>query len=151
MADTGSLRFPGNLDLGAQEFRPSNPNWYPNQIPVFGHPPPLPQLLPLFPSLHQVYYPYPPPPINEVVPYAPFSAPATYVSTTATVCAPLSPLTAAATRVVLLSGVPSDFSEGTVMREMKGFGEVRWVQMDRACDGIVTVQFYDLISQVLWA
>ncbi|KAM2534992.1 hypothetical protein EV2_021912 [Malus domestica] len=144
MADTGSLRFPGNLDPGAQEFRPSNPNRHPNQIPIFGPPPPLPQLLPLSPSPHQVYYPYPPPPISEVVPYAPFSAPATYVSAAATVCAPLPPPTAAATRAVLLSGVPSDVSEGTVRREMEGFGEVRWVQMDRACDGIVTVHFYDL-------
>ncbi|KAM2511590.1 hypothetical protein PS1_035959 [Malus domestica] len=122
MADTGSLGFSGNLDLGAQEFRPSNPNRHPNQIPIFGPPPPLPQLLPFSPSLHQVYYPYPPPPINEVVPYPPFSAPATYVSTAATICAPLPHSTAVATRAVLLNGVPSDVSEGTVRREMKGSG-----------------------------
>ncbi|KAM0984268.1 protein terminal ear1-like [Malus sylvestris] len=140
MEDTSFVRFPGSLDPGAQEFRPSNQN----QIPIFGPPQTPPQLLPPSPSPHQVYYPYPPPPISEVVPYAPFSAPAAYVSAGATVCAPLPPPTAAATRAVLLNGVSSDVSEGTVRRELEGFGEVRWVQMERACDGIVTVHFYDL-------
>ncbi|KAK9934522.1 hypothetical protein M0R45_021662 [Rubus argutus] len=31
-----------------------------------------------------------------------------------------------------------------IRRELEVFGQVRWVQMERACDGIVTVHFYDL-------
>ncbi|XP_061993085.1 protein terminal ear1 homolog [Rosa rugosa] len=136
MAETGFVRFPGGLDPGAEEFRPRNPN----PIPLFSPPPPPP--LP-----HQVYYPYPPPPppppMNEVVavPYVP--SPAAYVSAV-TVPAPIPPPAAGPTRAVLLRPVPCDVSEVTIRRELEAFGQVRWVQMERSCDGIVTVHFYDL-------
>ncbi|VVA13279.1 PREDICTED: MEI2 [Prunus dulcis] len=134
MAETGHVRFPGSLDPGAQEFIPRNPN----QLTLFGPPPPQP----LPPPPHQVFYPYPP--ISEVVPYAQYAASPAYASAAPTVCTPVPPPSVAATRAVLLSSVPSDVSEGTVRREVEGFGEVRWVQMERVCEGIVTVHFYDL-------
>ncbi|XP_004310163.1 PREDICTED: protein terminal ear1-like [Fragaria vesca subsp. vesca] len=144
MAETGFVRFQGGLDPAAEEFRPRNPN----PIPVFSLPPPPPPLLPH----HQVYYPYPvpppppppPPPMNEVVavPYVP--SPAAYVSAVTAVHSPIPPPAAAPTRALLLRPVPCDVSEVTIRRELEAFGQVRWVQMERSCDGIVTVHFYDL-------
>lgn len=135
MAETGFGRFPGSLDPGAEEFRPRNPN----QISLFSPPPPLP-----LPPSHHVYYPSYPPPINEVmVPFAQLPSPAAYVSAV-TVHAPIPPPAAGPTRAVLLRPVPCDVSDMSIRREMEVFGQVRWVQMERACDGIVTVHFYDL-------
>jgi hypothetical protein len=135
MAETGFGRFPGSLDPGAEEFRPRNPN----QISLFSPPPPLP-----LPPSHHVYYPSYPPPINEVVvPFGQLPSPPAYVSAV-TVHAPIPPPAAGPTRALLLRPVPCDVSEMAIRRELEVFGQVRWVQMERACDGIVTVHFYDL-------
>ncbi|XP_050374125.1 protein terminal ear1 [Argentina anserina] len=138
MAETGFVnRFHGGLDPSAEEFRPRNP--YP--IPLFNLPPPPP------PLQHLLYYPYPPPPpppppMNEVVAYA--QPPEAYVGAVAVHPSPIPPPAAAPTRALLLRPVPCDVSEVTIRRELEAFGKVRWVQMERACDGIVTVHFYDL-------
>ncbi|KAJ9176281.1 hypothetical protein P3X46_011613 [Hevea brasiliensis] len=146
MGETGIVRFPGNLDPRAQEFRPrNNPNNVnlTQQMPLFG-PPPLP---PPPPPPHQVYYTYAAPqavPFSDdgVVGYTqyPSAAPLAYVSTVL----PLPPQSGAPTRTLVLSSVPSDVSESIIRRELEVFGEVRGVQMERICDGIVTVHFYDL-------
>lgn len=151
MAETGIARFPGSLDPRAEEFRPRNPS-SPNQVILFGPPPPPPP---------PVYYPYgspfPVPTINEVqvlpfgdvgLGYPQFSSTPEYVSTAAAaavaVRVPAAATSAVSTRAVLLSSVPSEVSESLVRRELEAFGEVRGVQMERVCDGIVTVHFYDL-------
>lgn len=147
MGETGIVRFPGNLDPRAQEFRPRNPNNQ-AQLALFS---PLPQAVP------QVYYPYAASDLQVQVQVVPFcegavgygcqlaAAPPAYV------CAPgvriqaaVPASSSAATRTLVLSSVPCDVSEGTVRRELEGFGEVRGVQMERIREGIVTVHFYDL-------
>ncbi|KAJ9708733.1 hypothetical protein PVL29_000647 [Vitis rotundifolia] len=142
MGETGTSRFLGNLDSSAQEFRPMNP-YIQNQMTLF------------VPT--QIYYPYTHPhPYSEVqlmpfcdegVGYSQFVASSAYVIPVAGKQPPpplMSPLSATPTRVLLLSSVPTDVSEATVRRELEAFGEVRSVQMERVCDGIVAVSFYDL-------
>ncbi|KAF2292809.1 hypothetical protein GH714_029143 [Hevea brasiliensis] len=143
MGETGIVRFPGSLDPRAQEFRPrNNPNNvnFTQQMPLFGPPPLTP--------LHQVYYPYSPQavPFNDgggVVGYLQYPAAPSPVAYAGTVM-PLPPQSAAPTRTLVLSSVPTDVSEWMIRRELEVFGEVRGVEMDRICDGIVTVHFYDL-------
>lgn len=159
MAETGIVRFPGSLDPSAEEFRPRNPSSSSQnqQVALYTNPPPPP-----------LYYPYasPYPPISEVQvlpfcdggglgyhhhhhPHPQFSSPAAYVSP-ATVTGrqrqPVAPpaASAVATRALLLSCVPSDASESGIRNELEAFGEVRGVQLETLCDGIVTVHFYDL-------
>lgn len=141
MGETGLVRFPGNLDPRAEEFRPRNPINNQTQITLFRPP--------------QVYYPYasPIPPYSsndvQVAPfcdvgggYAQYSTHLAYVSAAA--CPPLPPPSTAPTRTLVLSSVPSDVSESIVRRDLEVFGEVRGVQMERVVEGIVTVHFYDL-------
>ena len=151
MAETGIARFPGNLDPGAEEFRPRHPSTTSNQLVIFPPPPPPPP---------QVYYHYAPPypPITEVqvMPFCDgvgytgqqFPAPPAQLPMAVQVAVPASaspPSSAAATRAVVLSSVPREASETSVRRELEAFGEVRGVQMARlTADGIVTVHFYDL-------
>uniref|UniRef100_A0A6N2N2Z7 RRM domain-containing protein n=1 Tax=Salix viminalis TaxID=40686 RepID=A0A6N2N2Z7_SALVM len=142
MEETGFVRFPGNLDPRAQEFRPRHSNLqdFTQEITPFV-PPPLP------PSqlLHQVYYPYTP----QAVPFCDFvgftqyhhHVPPVYDSVGPSL--PLPP-TGAPTRTLVLSLVPTEVSETLVRRELEVFGEVRGVQMERLGDGMVTVHFYDL-------
>jgi hypothetical protein len=150
MGETGIVGFPGNLDPRAQEFRPRIPSNQ-AQVALFR---PLPQAVP------QVYYPFSASDVQVHVQVVPFceggvgygcqlaAVPPAYVSAApgvgvrvqAAVPAPSS----AATRTLVLSSVPGDVSEGTVRRELEGFGEVRGVQMERIREGIVTVHFYDL-------
>ncbi|KAG8640065.1 hypothetical protein MANES_13G020000v8 [Manihot esculenta] len=141
MGETDIVRFPGSLDPRAQEFRPrNNPNNvnFIQQMPLFGPTPPP----------HQVYYAYSSPaaPFSDgggVVGYSQYASappPVAYVSTVM----PLPPQSAAPTRTLVLSSVQSDVSEWMIRRELEVFGEVRGIQMDRICDGIVTVHFYDL-------
>lgn len=169
MAETGIARFPaGSLDPRAEEFRPRNPHSIPNQVVLFGPPPPpLPPVPPPSLAPPQVYYPYgsPYPTISTEVQVLPFGdvaclgynpqfsstpaaeAAAAYVSTPAAVAVrvPVPATSAVSTRAVMLSSVPSDVvSESMVRRELEAFGAVRGVQMERLCDGIVTVHFYDL-------
>lgn len=143
MAETGIVRFPGSLDPRAQEFRPRN-NHLTQQIPLFG-PPPVP------PLPHQVYYPYAP----QALPFSDASMVGlglgyhhhpqfTTLPAYFSVVPPLPPPSAAPTRTLVLSSVPSEASESIIRRELEVFGEVRGVQMERICDGIVTVHFYDL-------
>ena len=141
MGDTGLVRFPpGNLDPRAQEFRPSPNNFFTTpQVPLL--PPPYPQ--------HQIFYPFPPP---QTLPFTTDVAilgyhhqqyppsPTAYMRTLPS----LPPEPASPTRTLVLSSVPCDVSETLIRRELEVFGEVRGVQMDRICDGIVTVHFYDL-------
>ncbi|KAL5762280.1 hypothetical protein ACOSP7_018544 [Xanthoceras sorbifolium] len=155
MGETGLVRFPGNLDPRAQEFRPRNPVNNQTQLITLFRPP-------------QLYYPYAPPlppyPSNDVhvqvqvlpfcevgagaggggggVGYAHYTPHPAYVSATAHL--PLPPPSAAPTRTLVLSSVASDVSESIVRRDLEVFGEVRGVQMERVLDGIVTVHFYDL-------
>lgn len=146
MAETGIVRFPGGLDPRAEEFRPRNHSSS-NQLALYTTlPPPVPPL----------YYPYasPYPPISEVqvlpfcdggVGYPQFSSPTAYVSpATVAVRPPVPPSSAVATRALLLSSVPSDASESAIRMELEAFGEVRGVQLEKLCDGIATVHFYDL-------
>ncbi|KAF3431150.1 hypothetical protein FNV43_RR25880 [Rhamnella rubrinervis] len=149
MAETGIGRFPGSLDPRAEEFRPRNHSSS-NQVALYATPP-LPPVPPL-------YYPYasPYPPISEVqvlpfcdgavgYPQFSFSSPTAYVSpATVAVCPPIPPASSVATRSLLLSSVPSDASESAIRMELEAFGEVRGVQLEKLCDGIVTVHFYDL-------
>ncbi|GAV59784.1 RRM_1 domain-containing protein/RRM_2 domain-containing protein [Cephalotus follicularis] len=146
MGETGIVRFPGNLDPRAQEFRPQNRNH--SQLPFFPLPPP-------------VYYPYTEcpqndeqvvsftdgrcvayPPLTPIYPLSQPHTPPAYVSTLE--YPPLQPPSSSATRTLVLSSVPCDVSESLVRRELEVFGEVRGVQMERVVDGIVTVHFYDL-------
>ncbi|XP_059655196.1 protein terminal ear1-like [Cornus florida] len=141
MDETGTVRFPGNLDPRAQEFRPRHP-YSPSS---------------LTPVQPQIYHPYPFPPyhpFNELqlmpicdgggVLYPPFPTPPAHVSPLAVNSPPLPPPSAAPSRTLLLSSVPADVSESTVRRELEVFGDVRAVQMERVRHGIVTVHFYDL-------
>ncbi|KAK3223515.1 hypothetical protein Dsin_010540 [Dipteronia sinensis] len=141
MGETGFVRFPGNLDPTAQEFRPRNPVNNQAQFTVFRPPP-------------QIYYPYTRQTTFKfyrlvilVVPggggYAHYPPHPAYVSTS-TAHLPLPPPSAAATRTLVLSSVAGDISESIVRRDLEVFGEVRGVQMERVLDGIVTVHFYDL-------
>ncbi|XVF02606.1 hypothetical protein REPUB_Repub04eG0189400 [Reevesia pubescens] len=147
MGETGTVRFPGNLDPSAQEFWPAkNPVCQP-QIPLF--------------RPTQLYYPYAAPlstvpfcdggvtQFHAVVPLTlplPAPEPAAYVTASMVVAPqpPLPPPTAAATRALVLTLVPCDVSESKVRKELEVFGEVRGVQMERVREGIVTVHFYDL-------
>ncbi|PON42316.1 Splicing factor-like protein [Parasponia andersonii] len=158
MAETGIAGFstPGSLDPRAEEFRPRNHTCPNHQLVLLGPPLPPPQL----------YYPYgppyhpppppppPPPPIGEVhvLPFGDggsgypqqFSSTPGYVGGAVAVCVPVPAMSSVSTRAVLLSSVPCEVSESFVRRELEAFGEVRGVQMERLCDGIVTVHFYDL-------
>ncbi|KAE8730170.1 Terminal EAR1-like 1, putative isoform 2 [Hibiscus syriacus] len=141
MAETGQLRFPGNLDPSAQEFWPATNVVCQPQFPICTPP--------------QLYYPYAAasptvpfcdvgvPPFHAVVPLhapAPVTAPASYVAPQQS----LPPPTAAATRALVLTLVPCDVSETELRKELEVFGEVRGVQMERVREGTVTVHFYDL-------
>ncbi|KAI8526965.1 hypothetical protein RHMOL_Rhmol12G0039700 [Rhododendron molle] len=129
MGDAGFIRFPTCLDPRAEEFRPLN------QTTLF--------------QPHQIFYPYPQEPVAvlHLTPFsdftnttnvAPFYAPPAHVSL---------PLPSAApTRILLLSSVPTDVSDSDVRRDLEIFGDVRAVQMERLRDGIVTVHFYDVRS-----
>uniref|UniRef100_A0A5B7C6H2 RRM domain-containing protein n=1 Tax=Davidia involucrata TaxID=16924 RepID=A0A5B7C6H2_DAVIN len=143
MGETGIVRFPGNLDPRAQEFRPRNP--YNHNHLTFVQP--------------QIYYPYPYPPYPssevQVVPfsegggvgYPRFASSPAYVSPdrpNPPLPPPLPPPSATPSRTLLLSSVPTGVSESMVRRELEVFGDVRAVQMERMRDGIVTVHFYDL-------
>ncbi|KAM7487230.1 hypothetical protein LguiB_024714 [Lonicera macranthoides] len=144
MGHTGIVRFPGNLDPRAQEFRPNLPCFPSNDFPLL-HP--------------HIYYPYPSPypprehqftPLNEftTVEYPQFTAPQAYVRAAAAadppLPPPLPPPSATPSRTLLLSSVPADVSESIIRRELEVFGDVRAVQMERVRSGIVTVHFYDL-------
>ena len=152
MGETGIGRFPGNLDPRAQEFRPGNPNQYQYQQ----HHHHQAQLC-LFPQPPQpLYYPYTTPfsaTELQVVPFceagvgyvhAPQQHHPAYVSSHVVQVAPVLPPSAAATRTLVLSSVPSEVGEGLVRRELEAFGEVRAIEMERIQEGIVTVHFYDL-------
>ncbi|XP_015894490.3 protein terminal ear1 [Ziziphus jujuba] len=159
MDETGIVRFPGSLDPRAEEFRPRNPSGS-NQLTLYTTtPPPAPPP----PPPPQVYYPYgsPYPPISEVqvLPfcdgggvggYPGFSSPTAYVSLSPAAVAsvrpavPPPPASAVATRALLLSSVPRELSETMIRKELECFGEVRGVQMEKVCDGMATVHFYDL-------
>ncbi|XP_050276412.1 protein terminal ear1 homolog [Quercus robur] len=154
MGETGIGRFPGNLDPRAQEFRPGNPNQYQHlhhhhhqaQLCLFPQPP------------QPLYYPYTTPFSATELQVVPFCeagvgyihAPQqqhphpAYVSSHVVQVAPVLPPSAAATRTLVLSSVPSDVGEGLVRRELESFGEVRAIEMERIQEGIVTVHFYDL-------
>lgn len=148
MSETGIARFPGSLDPRAEEFKPRNVSTTPNHITIFAPPPPQ---LPA-----HVYYPYTSgfQPINDVqvlpfcdasVGYPQFSSPPAYVSHPAVNMRQLPPPSATvATRALLLSSVPIQVTETTIRNELEVFGEVRGVEMERVCEGIVTVHFYDL-------
>ncbi|XP_030548482.2 protein terminal ear1 [Rhodamnia argentea] len=140
MAQTGVVRFHGNLDPAAQEFRPArNPN------PPFFAPLPLPPPPPP-PQQQQLYYP-PPAYEVQVVPfqYHHQQHHAAPPPPAASVAPPLPPPSPTATRALALGPVPGDASESWVRRELEVFGDVRAVQMERARrDGVVTVHFYDL-------
>ncbi|XP_048232239.1 protein terminal ear1 [Ricinus communis] len=155
MAETGIARFQGSLDPRAQEFRPRNNSLHLNtptlihhhhqqqqqqqqQLHIFTPPPPPPPP----PPAQQLYYPYAPPPSLGFPQYqlAP-PQPQAYISTTVP---SLPPQSAAPTRTLVLSSVPTEVSESVIRRELEVFGEVRGVQMERISDGIVTVHFYDL-------
>lgn len=135
MAETGVVRFHGNLDPAAQEFRPAR---NPNSPPFFA-------------PAQQLYYP--PPYEVRVVPFqyhhhhqppAPMPPPAAGAAA-ASVAPPMPPPSPTATRALALCPVPGDASESWVRRELEVFGDVRAVQMERARrDGVVTVHFYDL-------
>ncbi|POO02857.1 Splicing factor-like protein [Trema orientale] len=153
MAETGIAGFtttPGSLDPRAEEFRPRNPTGPNQKLVLFGSPLPLP------PPLPPLYYPYgsvyhpPLPPITEVH-VLPLGDGGLCYKQTAPACVgaaavhvPVPAMSSVSTRAVLLSSVPSEVSESLVRRELEAFGEVRGVQMERICDGILTVHFYDL-------
>ncbi|KAF8017604.1 hypothetical protein BT93_H2710 [Corymbia citriodora subsp. variegata] len=141
MAETGVVRFHGNLDPAAQEFRPArnpNPPFFAAAAAAQPPPPPAQQLY--YPTPYEVqvvpfqyhhHHPAPPPP-----PPAPPAA---------SVAPPMPPPSPTATRALALCPVPGDASESRVRRELEVFGDVRAVQMERARrDGVVTVHFYDL-------
>ncbi|XVE85199.1 hypothetical protein DITRI_Ditri17bG0072900 [Diplodiscus trichospermus] len=143
MGETGSVRFPGNLDPSAQEFWPAKIPACQPQLPLFRPP--------------QFYYPYAaaPPMVSfgdgglaQFHGAFPVPGPATAPYATASMVVapqpPLPPPTAAATRALVLTLVPCDVSESEVRKELEVFGEVRGVQMERVREGIVTVHFYDL-------
>ncbi|KAJ6771131.1 RNA BINDING PROTEIN [Salix koriyanagi] len=142
MEETGFVRFPGNLDPRAQEFRPRHTNLrdFTQELTPFV-PPPLP------PSqlVHQVYYPYTPQavPLCDFVGFTQYHhhVPPVYDSVGPSLSLPP---TGAPTRTLVLSLVPTEVSETLVRRELEVFGEVRGVQMERLGDGMVTVHFYDL-------
>ncbi|TYH84454.1 hypothetical protein ES332_D02G197300v1 [Gossypium tomentosum] len=147
MGETGTVRFPGNLDPSAQEFWPAQNVVCQPQFPLYRPP--------------QLYYPYAASPtvpfcsggvpqFHAALPlHAPVAVPAPtpFVTTASMVVAPQLPLpppTAAASRALVLTLVPCDVSESKVRKELEVFGEVRGVQMERVREGIVTVHFYDL-------
>ncbi|KAF6157534.1 hypothetical protein GIB67_004472 [Kingdonia uniflora] len=113
----------GNLDPGAEEFRPTF----------------HPQITLLHP---QVYYPTPPP-VPYVVGGVGYPAPAqAYVRLTS---APYPPFSATPTRTLLLSSVPNESTESTVRNSLQVFGEIRAVDMERLFqESILTVHYYDL-------
>ncbi|KAH1098199.1 hypothetical protein J1N35_015120 [Gossypium stocksii] len=147
MGETGTVRFPGNLDPSAQEFWPAQNVVCQPQFPLYRPP--------------QLYYPYAASPtvpfcsggvpqFHAALPlHAPVAVPAPtpFVTTASMVVAPQLPVpppTAAATRALVLTLVPCDVSESKVRKELEVLGEVRGVQMERVREGIVTVHFYDL-------
>ncbi|KAI3435141.1 RRM domain-containing protein [Psidium guajava] len=140
MAQSGVVRFHGNLDPTAQEFRPvRNPN------PPFFAPLPLPPPPPPPAQQQQLYYP--PAFEVQVVPfqYHHQQHHAAPLPPAPSVAPPLPPPSPTATRALALGPVPGDASESWVRRELEVFGDVRAVQMERARrDGVVTVHFYDL-------
>ncbi|KAL3726368.1 hypothetical protein ACJRO7_031285 [Eucalyptus globulus] len=148
MAETGVVRFHGNLDPAAQEFRPArNPNPPFFAAPAQQQPPPPPPPPP--PPAQQLYYP--PPYEVQVVPFQYHhphhhpAAPPPPPHVAASVAPPMPPPSPTATRALALCPVPGDASESWVRRELEVFGDVRAVQMERARrDGVVTVHFYDL-------
>ncbi|KAF9606014.1 hypothetical protein IFM89_021436 [Coptis chinensis] len=128
MDPKATLRFPGNLDPRAEEFRPRN-----SQTTLV---PPL------------IYYPYPssPFPVNPLL-YDEVGSGCSIGTSVVNGLHPLSPLpppSSAPTRALLLSSVPGEATEEIIRREIECFGEIRGVQMEWVQDGMVTVQFYDL-------
>ncbi|PON74670.1 Splicing factor-like protein [Trema orientale] len=160
MAETGIAGFstPGSLDPRAEEFRPRNPTCPNHQLVLLGPPLPPPQLYYPYGSPYHPPPPPPPPlPMSEVhvSPFGDgglgypqqFSSAPGYVGAgggAVAVRVPVPAMSSVSTRALLLSSVPSEVSESLVRRELEAFGEVRGVQMERLCDGIVTVHFYDL-------
>ncbi|XP_021743875.1 protein terminal ear1-like [Chenopodium quinoa] len=126
MAENDVVRFPGNLDPSAQEFRPT---FIPHHHNFPFSPPP--QQPPFFPEF--LYSP-PPPPQHPPLSYM----------TPALLPPSIPPPASTPTRALLLTAVPPDVSESIVRRELEIFGDVRAVQMGRVSEGIVTVHFYDL-------
>ena len=57
---------------------------------------------------------------------------------------PPSPPLTIPTRTLFLSLVPNYMTESTIRRDLEVFGEIRYVEMDRLHEGLVTVHFYDL-------
>lgn len=131
------LRFPGNLDPRAEEFRPTNTNPIHLQpaATVFTQPTCFPYPCPYtstVPVAVGVPYPSPAPAAAYVTPPPP--PPPPYLSTSPT-------------RSLLLSPLPSEpviISESSLRRELEVFGDVRGVQMEGLCNGNVTVHFYDI-------
>ncbi|XP_057542362.1 protein terminal ear1 homolog [Amaranthus tricolor] len=122
MSQNDVVRFHGNLDPSAQEFRPT---YHPHHhLPFLPHPP----LQPFYPD--SIYLPVQinPNPLPSPV-FVPPSIP---------------PPASSPTRALLLTAVPADVSESLIRRELEIFGDVRAVQMERVSEGIVTVHFYDL-------
>uniref|UniRef100_A0A803M6Z4 RRM domain-containing protein n=1 Tax=Chenopodium quinoa TaxID=63459 RepID=A0A803M6Z4_CHEQI len=126
MAENDVVRFPGNLDPSAQEFRPT---FIPHHHNFPFSPPP--QQPPFFPEF--LYSPPPPP-----------QHPPLSFMTPALLPPSIPPPASSPTRALLLTAVPPDVSESIVRRELEIFGDVRAVQMGRVSEGIVTVHFYDL-------
>ncbi|XP_061350276.1 protein terminal ear1 homolog [Gastrolobium bilobum] len=119
MGETGIVvRFPGNLDPRAEEFRPTN---------IIQHQPAT-----VFPQPYPC--PYAPLPVAVGVPFTHFTA---YVT-------PPAQVSTSPTRSLLLSPVPIIISESALRMELEVFGDVRGIQMDGLRDGTVTVHFYDL-------
>ena len=116
----------GNLDPTAEEFRPRNPN-HRAPPPTLFRPPPY----------SQPCYPY------VGVQTATFLGPVGVQCPSAAAVLSTSP-----TRSLLLSLVPSEtlVNESTLRRELELFGDVRGVQMEGLCEGMMmaTVHFYDL-------
>ncbi|KAL2903452.1 Protein terminal ear1 [Bienertia sinuspersici] len=124
MSQNGVVRFPGNLDPSAQEFRPTFPAQH-HHFPYFSPPPTF------------LYSPQQPPP-SYVTPSPSPSPSPTFLPPS------IPPPASSPTRALLLTAVPPDVSESLVRRELEIFGDVRAVQMRRVSEGILTVHFYDL-------
>ncbi|CAH8388663.1 unnamed protein product [Eruca vesicaria subsp. sativa] len=140
-----STSFP--LDPRAKEFVPLNPilsRLYTSPPPPPPFPTPPPSLYGLSPTEPRVFtffnlpQPHPmmfsPPPPPPPRPY--------FNGVSAVQRLPLP--SKSPTRSLSLISVPRDVTEYTVRRDLEVFGDVRGVQMERICEGIVTVHFYDL-------
>ncbi|XP_010682354.2 protein terminal ear1 [Beta vulgaris subsp. vulgaris] len=136
MSENGVVRFAGNLDPSAQEFRPTYPpqahHHQHNQYPFLSPPPPPPPLPPFFTDVI-----YTPPPLTS-------SYHVSLPPTTSFIPPSIPPAACSPTRGLLLTAAPSDVSESLVRRDLEIFGDVRAVQMGRVSEGILTVHFYDL-------